>query len=185
MARVGSRPGAVWLRDMLRQAITPYPQAKLDEIADSLMTRAMEPASADQKRAAYASAVDALNALVASGSRGPWNGRPYAGAFDRMIALHRRAPSLRIRARALSGMLASPSHARAVGYLRDVAESSDVTAYDAVFLLISDANGGSWSGIQPTASQRQESIAAVKALQSRGRVTDTKAANILEGWIVR
>ena len=67
--------------------------------------------------------------------------------------------------------------------MRQAAESSDSTSYDAIEFLITDANGKSWTGILPTASEQQESISALKALASRGRVTDIRAANLLEGWI--
>lgn len=185
MRRVGTQPGAPWLRDILRQAGAQYPPAKLDEIADSLMTRAIAPARGQNTREAYTRPMNALSALVRAGARAPLSGRPYAGAFDRIVTVYERAPSRYIRAKALGGMLASPSRSRAVDYLRQVAESSDSTSYDAVEFLITDANGGSWTGIWPTASERKESIAALRALASRGRVTDIRAANLLESWISR
>lgn len=50
MARVGAQAGAPWLRDILRQANASYPRAKLDEIADSLVTRAINPAAVTPRR---------------------------------------------------------------------------------------------------------------------------------------
>jgi hypothetical protein len=145
MASVGSRADAVWLQDILRQVRAEYPQAKLDEIADSLVARALDPASVQEGSDAYSRASNALIALIQAGraSGVPSGGRPYVGALDRMITLHQRAPSRNIRSKALGGMLAVPSHSRAVSYLRQVAESSDSTAYDAIEFLITDANGGS------------------------------------------
>lgn len=185
MKRVGARPGAVWLRDILRQASGPQSQAKLDELADSLVARAMDPASGQKGSQAYVRASQALQALTLAGSRGPWHGRPYVGLFDRLVSLQKSAPSHDIRWKALGAMLVCPCHPRAVEYLSAVAESEDSTAYNAIQFLITDANGGSWVGIQPTASQRQVSAAALKALANRGRVTDIRAGNLLEGWIQR
>lgn len=181
MARVGSHPGAVWLRDILRQADAQYPTAKLDEIADSLVLRAVDPAGAQRGSEARRRAIDAINALVLAGSVASLPGRPYAGAFDRMIMVHQQA-SRDVRARALGGMLATPYHSRALDYLRRVAESSDSTAYYAVEFLIIDANGGSSVGLPP-AAKRPESIAVLKALSSGGRVTDPRASRLLEGWV--
>lgn len=184
MARVGTQTGAVWLRDILRQAGGQQPPAKLDEIGDSLMTRAIAPAAGRNASDAYTRSMSALSALVLAGASAPLNGRPYAGAFDRIVAVHKQAASHKIRAKALGGMLVT-SHLRAVDYLRGVAESSDSTAYDAMELLVTDANGGSWTGIQPTAAERQESVSALRALASGGRVKNQRAANLLEIWIQR
>ena len=178
MARVGKKPGAVWLRDILRQANAQFPSAKLDQIADSLALRAIVPAGVQPRSEVYANAVDALNALVLAGSSAPLGGRPYAGAFDRMVTVHRQAQSQNIRARALSGMVAT-SHSRAVAYLREVAESTDATAYDAVEALVNDANGGSRVGIEPSATERQESASALNAMASSGRVKDQRAVSLL------
>jgi hypothetical protein len=184
MARVGTQANAVWLRDIMRQAGAPNPQAMIDELADSLTNRAISPNSEQTGSESHIRAVNALNALIQAGSSAPLKGQPYAGAFDRMITVYRQAPARTMRARALSGMLAT-SHSRGVKYLSGVAESSDPTAFDAVQFLISDANGGSWSGFRPTPSQQQESISALKALASGKRVTDQRAASLLELWIQR
>jgi hypothetical protein len=185
MARVGSQAAPIWLRDVLRQDGAEYPNAKLDEIADSLLARAIDPASVQQRGEAHTRAVNALNLLAQAGGRASSKGRPYVGALDRMMAVHRRAPSRQIRARALGAMLVIPARSRAVDYLRDVAESTDSTAYDAVEFLITDANGGSWTAISPTVAEQQQSISALKALASGGRVTDDAAAKLLELWIQR
>ena len=129
-------------------------------------------------------AVYAVLALLNAGSTRGVSGRPYAGAFDKLVRVHRHAASPDVRRRALSGMLVS-SHSRAVGYLRQVAESSDSSAFDAVDLLIIDANGGSPAAITPTAAEREASVSALKALASGGRVKDHSAATVLEFWMQR
>jgi len=72
---------------------------------------------------------------------------------------------------------------RAIEYLRRVAESTDPTAYDAVEVLIADANGQGWGGVKSTASQQQQSIMALRALGSAHRVTNQAAATLLDVWI--
>jgi hypothetical protein len=183
MARAGNQTDAIWLQDILRQSKAEYPRAKLDEIGDSLVARAIDPASVQQQSAAHTRAAEALMTLWRAGRarNASSSGRPYAGAFDRMVTVHRQAPSHYIRAKALSTMLTSASHLRAVDYLREVAESSDSTAYEAMVFLIFDADG--WTTTPPTASERQESISALKALAARGRVTDGRAAQLLRVWI--
>jgi len=185
MAHVGNNAGAVWLLDILRQSEAQHPQAKLDEIADSLVARAIDPAAAQPTTSeAYRHAVDAINALMLAGISAPWNGRPYSGAFDRLVKVHRQAAAQGVRIRALAGMLVA-SHARGVDYLRQTAESSDSTAYDAAELLIVDANGGSSVAVTPTAAERQQSVSALKALASGGRVKDPRVATMLDVWIQR
>ena len=184
MAHVGNQAGAVWLLDILRQSGAQHPQAKLDEIADSLVARAIDPAGAQPTSEARKQAVEAINALMLAGISRSWNGRPYSGAFDRMIKVHRQAVAEGVRERALAGMLVA-SHSRAVEYLRRVAESTDPTASDAIRFLILDADGGSSVALTPTAAERQASVAALKALASGGRVTDRNAATTLEFWINR
>lgn len=184
MARVGSRTDAVWLRDLLRQADAQHPQATLDEVTDSLVARAVDPAAAQRESEANTRAVHAVLALLNAGSTRGVRGRSYAGAFDKLVMVHRQAASPDVRQRALAGMLVS-SHSRAVAYLRQVAESSDSSAFDAVDLLVSDADGGSLAAITPTAAERQESVSALKALASGGRVDDRRAATTLEFWMRR
>lgn len=184
MKSAGSKAEAPWLRDMLRQTVRKHPKAKLDEIGDSLMARATNPAGRNQGSEDYSRGVNAINALMLAGSGAPMDGVPYDGAFDRMVKVHRSAASFLIRARALGGMLGTPSHARAVSYLRETAESTDSTAIVAIQFLIADANGGGWTR-SPTATEQQESVAALKALAARKRVTDGGAAKLLGLWIAR
>jgi hypothetical protein len=49
-----------------------------------------------------------------------------------------------------------------------------------VDLLIIDANGGSPAAITPTAAEGQESVAALKALASGGRVKNYNTATVIE-----
>jgi hypothetical protein len=111
MASVGAQTGAIWLLDVLRQADAQYPQAKLDEITDSLAARAIDPAAAQRNSEANTRAVHTVLALLNAGSTRGVRGRPYAGAFDKLVRVHRQAASPDVRRRALSGMLVS-SHCR-------------------------------------------------------------------------
>src|SRR5436853_6836976 len=89
MARVGPHADAIWLRDILRQSGAEYPRAKLDEIADSLVARAVDPRGSVARGDARTHALDAVNALASAGSGGALSGRPYPGALERLIAVHR------------------------------------------------------------------------------------------------
>jgi len=111
-------------------------------------------------------------------------GRPYAGALDRLITVHRRASTRAIRSHALDGMLdVSSDRSRAIDYLRRVAESEDITAYDAVEVLIADANASGWGGVKTTPSQQLQTVFCTKGLgskASRHRPSDTHAARDLD-----
>lgn len=186
MTHAGSQAGAVWLIDILRQADANVPQAKLDQIGDSLVARAIEARAAEAGSEGRKRAVDAINALVMAGSTAQLRGRPYGGALDRLISVHRQAPSRDVRAHALGGILAvSSTGSRAVDYVSSVAASSDPTSYDAIEFLIAVANGGSWAGGQPSASERWQSVAALKALASTGRVSNSQAAQLLDLWVAQ
>jgi hypothetical protein len=80
-------------------------------------------------------------------------------------------------------MLNVSDRSRAVDFLQRVAESEDATAYDAVEVLVADANGSGWGGVKPTPSQQQATISALKALATRHRVTDQAARTLLENWV--
>jgi hypothetical protein len=184
MTRVGPDADALWLRDILRQSGAQYPQAKLDQIADSLVARAVDSRATVPRSDARTRALKAVNAISAAGSDGALTGRPYAPALDRLITVHRTAPGRDVRAHALAGMLnISSDRPRAIEYLRRVAESTDPTAYDAVEVLIADANGQGWGGVKSTASQQQQSIMALRALGSAHRVSNQAAATLLDVWI--
>lgn len=183
MARVGSTAEAPWLRNILRQSGANYSRAKLDEIADSLVARAIDPRAAVPEADAHTHAIAAINALTNADRVGTAPGRPYPAALDRLITVHQHASERGIRAHALAGMLAVSDRSRAIDYLRTVAESTDVTAYDAVEALVADANGSGWAGEKPTPSEQQATIAALNALGARHRVTDQGTRTLLEVWI--
>jgi hypothetical protein len=184
MARIARHPGAPWQQDILRQVGSAYPQATLDAIADSLVATAIDPAKVDARGKAHASAVNSVNGLAFAGSReGTGKGIPYTGMLDRMITVHRRAPAPFVRFLALDHMLISPAHARAVDYVRQVAESSDGTASYAMEALIHNANGGNLMAVPVSAASRREAVLALQALARRGRVTDSKASAYLGSWI--
>jgi len=184
MARVGNAPAAVWFRDVLRQSHGPQPRAKLDELADSLTSRAIDPGSARRDSEAYNQAVEAVLALLQAGAIRGQSGTPYAGAFDRLVTVHRQARSFYVRHTALAAMLAT-SHSRAVDYLQRVVESSDSTARGALGFLTLDADGGSPVSITPTTAEQQQSVSALKALASGGRVTGPEVAEDLAHWLRR
>jgi hypothetical protein len=184
MARVRREAGAPWQADIRRQIGTARSKMTLDAIADSLTLVSIDVDGTEQPRAAFAGAVRAVNALAWAGSNGPQRGRPYLGMLERMIAVHQRARSTYIRMLALDHMLISPTqHARAVEYVRQVAESSDSTAGFAVESLIRGSYGGGLIANQPSEAARLESVEALRALAAGGRVTDRQAAKALGSWI--
>jgi hypothetical protein len=184
MKRAGRQASAIWLRDILRQVDSRHRDSKLDELADSLAGRAiksLDPPTAESKTAA----ISALNTLILAGSNSPLRGTPYMGAYTRVVRVLEEAPSRDIRARALGGLLAVGSHTNALSRLKQVAESNDPLAYDAINFLITDASGGSWLGISPSATHQQESVVALRTLAARSRVSDPKAARLLTAWVAR
>src|SRR5689334_22135048 len=84
MARVGNETQAVWFKNILRQSEGKQPQTKLDELADSLSRRAVDPASARRDSEAYNRAVSAVLALLEAGAVRGQSGTPYTGSFDRL-----------------------------------------------------------------------------------------------------
>lgn len=184
MKRAGRQASATWLRDMLRQADSRLPGSKLDELADSLAERAIRPLDPPNAEGG-AAAISALNLLIMSGSNAELKGTPYAGAFTRLVRVLETSSSRDMRARALGGLLAVGSHTNALSRLKQVAESNDPLAYDAINFLITDASGGSWLGISPSATHQQESVVALRTLAARSRVSDPKAARLLTAWVAR
>lgn len=183
MARVGAHTDVPWLTNILRQSGGSYSQAKLNEIADSLVARAVDARAAVQRSDAETRATAAVHALTDAGRSRTEAGRPYSGALDRLIVVHQQASARLIRGLALHGMLALSDRSRAINYLQTVAESEDVTAYDAIEGLIADANGSGWAGERPTPSEQQATIAALNALAARDHVTDQAARTLLVVWI--
>lgn len=183
MAHVGYHANVPWFIDMLRQASGPYSQARLGELADSLVARAIDPQAIRTDAIRYRIADDGVSTLVSSGSREEGRGQPYSGALDRLIKIHKQAADVGIRRKVLAGLLGLPDRTRALAYIETVAESTDPTAAAAVNYLISDANGESWSGVRPTPEQAQASTAALHDLASRHRVSNSQASYLLRGWI--
>ena len=87
-----------------------------------------------------------------------------------------------IRSRALRLMLRVTDRARALAYVRSVAESGDETSYDAIQRLIEDATGMTETP-RPTAAQRQESMAILRDLAANHRVSNKAAARDLDAWL--
>lgn len=183
MARVGTNAAVPWLRNILRQSDTTYSRTKLDEIGDSLVARGVDARSAEARSNADHSAIEAVIALTNAGRSSTGPGHPYAGALDRLIAIHRQSPASSVRAHALEGMLAVSDRSRALQYLQAVAESKDETAYDAVEAMVADANGSGWAGEKPSPSEQQATIAALNALHTRHRVTDRATWTLLDSWV--
>lgn len=184
MAHVGSHPNVRWLINVLRQVGGTYPQPKIDELADSLVARALDSRAVSGDTSRYRAANDAVIALMLAGSGATASGVPYRGAFARLVKIHQTAQVVATRRRALAGLLMLPDRGQALAYLGNVAESSGPTAYTAVDYLITDANGLSWSGGRPTPAQAQASTAALHELVMRHRVSDPRASHLLEGWSV-
>lgn len=185
MAAAGKHVTADWMRDVLRRAGARATVAKADEIADSLVGRALSLSDDQSPTDKRSMPIEAVNALVLAGSAAPFSGNPYPGALDRLLRIFRESPSREVRSRSLSALLCLPFHARAVEQLKTVAESNEPLAYDAVQYLITDANGGSWLGLTPSASNRRASATALRSLALGGKVRDQRASNLLELWIQR
>jgi hypothetical protein len=49
--------------------------------------------------------------------------------------------------------------------------------------LVTDADGGSWTGLRPTTVQQEQTKAALKSMVAANRVTNYKATEILGGWV--
>ena len=182
MAHVGRASGAVWLRDVLRQADGNIPSAKLDEIADSLAARAIAGRDGRVDSASFQLGTESTSSIALAGMPTTARGTPYPGALERLIRIHQHARSNSIRIQALAVMPSMPDRTRAIGYLADLAASRDATAVDAVQLLITDANGDSWGGIRPSLAGREQSAQALRNLSSHP-IASWRVRQLLEGWI--
>ncbi len=89
LKRFPTEPAAV--TGVLRQAAKPQPSARLDELADSLVARALR--SARQGKAGEATATSVVYALSGSAWLGEGKDIPYAGGRDRLIRLYRELPA--------------------------------------------------------------------------------------------
>jgi hypothetical protein len=95
------------------------------------------------------------------------------------MEIHRRAANNALRRLALSGMLRVSGRERAIPYLRQVAESDDVTAESAVTALIVDVYGDA-NGATPT--EKAASNRVLRELYDRGTVKDEYAKRALASW---
>lgn len=175
---------------VLRNVEGRFAPAKQDMIADSLVGRAISnhgSAGLVSDSAAYSAAVRALATLAHAGmtkyAGGDANtGKPYPGALDGLMRIHRGAPVRQIRARALSLMLRQPDRTRALSYVRQTAQLGSDDGYDAAFVLLQEATGLS-EFPQPTKAQRDEALAILRELDQKHLVSNPLAAYKLPDWI--
>jgi hypothetical protein len=147
---------------ILRQRDRDQPRAKLDELADSMVVMALKnPSTVDSGRFAVAA-----RALADAGARGR-TGKPYTGALDRLIRVHKGYPSnLPGHSRVVEQMLMLDDHDRAVEYVARISTSSDPSARYAMGALIDDLRtAGRFTG--STASEREALLARLHALWDR------------------
>jgi hypothetical protein len=158
---------------LLRQERKAQTPAKLDAIADTLATIAIQDPDQDSRMAALSE----LKVSAAPTSKA--GGIPYPGAFDRLIRVHREAHDIVTRRVALSGILEVGDRERALGYLRQLATSDDETAWGAIEELAKDVihSGGA------------DSKALLKELYEKKLVRDPSAERSLlffataQGWV--
>lgn len=182
MAHVSRTSYPSWLIDIMRAAHGPVARGKLDEIADSLVARAIAGPTPDEVASGNWTQ-SAADALASAGDRSQRRGTPYTGALDRLIRVHQQAHSFTIRTGALAAMLGVVGRDRGLAYLKAVASSEDPTAWYAVNVLIIDANGGRWYGPKPSSSESRQSEALLRALYQSGSVRDNQAKRLLEEWV--
>jgi hypothetical protein len=173
---------ADWFIRIMVQDGKPEPRAKLDELADSLAQIAIAGGAADTDTPRGDEAAGAVTALHLAGLVGASRGTPYDGALDRLIRIHREAQNRALRVVALADLLAVPGRPAAIAYLREVATSNDVTASNALFYLIADAQGRGGPGKPPTAAQQQETASVLHDLFEKHLVRDSKASRALDAW---
>jgi hypothetical protein len=167
---------------MLRQSRGPEPQAKRDELADSLMARVISA----RRTAPGDHAIHEIMALVNAGrpTRGPGTGPPEPRALNWLIKVHREAVDPSMRVAALQGMIVQVTPNRALPYLREVAVSPDRTAAEALRLLAHLTTEG--SPLAP--EERVEVMNGLRDLWERQLVRDEAAQNYLarmadrSGW---
>jgi len=175
---------------VLRDAEGRFTRAKQDMIADSLIGRAISNhgrAGVVNDSAAYGAAIRALATLAHAGmseyaGSDANAGKPYPGAIDGLIRIHRGAPVRQIRARALSLMLRQPNRNRALDYARQTAQLGSDDGYDAAFVLLQEATGLS-EFPQPTKAQRDEALVILRELDQKHLVSNPLAAHKLRDWI--
>ena len=200
---------------ILRQGYSVQPQAKLDEVADSLAQRAVAfPAILTVRDAStaarYKMAMDAIAALQTAGlgAASGRAGRPYAGAADRLAEISEHGQNALVRAAALDAMRAVVGgSSRAVTLMVQAATSAGDLAMLAMEDLVRIANpdGPDLFAAEPPAERGQtaallhqlwdQELAATKGALS-GNLSGTpiperRALGVLgafankEGWKMR
>jgi hypothetical protein len=120
---------------VLRQAGRSQAKARLDSLADSLTSFAIQATDARDGDAAWAAVVTLGSAGATERFGKPipdGNGSAYAGALERLIRIHREARSESLRDAALIAMVNAGDRPRMLGYLRTVAISRDPTVLSAL-----------------------------------------------------
>lgn len=179
MKHLTARSEPSWFVDIMRQTRRPVAKSKLDELADSIVARAVA------NRASEVGALSPTALLALAGDRGLRKGSPYAGVLDRLIRIHQQATDYAVRTMALAAMPGVVGRDRGLSYLRTVATSNDSTSWYAVNVLAIDANGGSSLGPQPTLAERHQSEDILRALHSGGQVQNATAKRFLDEWILQ
>ena len=172
------------IQDVLRQRSTTVLSKRIDEIADSLVARAIRPDELPSGDGTELT-VGAVNAIISSGLTNG-GGKPFAGALDRLIRIDKSATNKFIRARALSGLLSVGERTKALTYLSEVAISADPSAVAAVRSLVIDCDGRSgWiGGPTPTIEERGQSRRILLDLATNQRARNSDAAEALRRWLL-
>lgn len=181
MARLRRGTYPSWFIDVMRETSGVVSRVKLDEIADSLVGRAVGGSPAVESASGHG-AKSAADLLAAAGNRGPRRGTPYTGALDRLIEIHKRSTDFAVRSSALAAMPGIVGRERGLSYLRTVATSNDSTAWYAVSVLMTDAIGGHSYGPAPSASESMQSEQILRELYEDGSVRDDGAKLLLKKW---
>jgi len=148
--------------DVLRQRTGPQPRAKRDELADSVVARAIRSDAAG----------DVLSALTVAGMAGDdaRHGTPEPRALDWLIRIHRESLNQEMRQGALLAMPLVINRGRALPYLIEVATArNDSTSPVALYWLMDMATGG---GYPVSAGEQREALAALRRMWDEGRVSN-------------
>ena len=183
MSRAG-RDGAPNVGTILRSEDSPRAAAKLNQIADSLTSRALSLDEANGRDTArLALATRAVNDLAFAGGRVPGYQMEYAGAFPRLSHIFRTSESAAIRGLAAMGLLGVPSRAAALQELKAVAQLDSPAAFDAVLTLTQDNAGITRWGEARTTTERQQSAAVLRELGTRPKLPNELANIQLRSWL--
>jgi len=147
-------PSAV-IVDVLRQRQKAFSLSKRQELADSVVARAIGP---PLPGGGELEPVEAVEALVMSGSTNPdLTGSPDPDVLDRLIRIHQQAKLRQARVMALTSLNQQLNPARALPYLKAVAESKDMAllALDQLVSLARDPSHASAVRDRATATLRE------------------------------